>query len=310
MKKTVKFFVMVLLATLLLAGCGDEASLQSEGNADISKLVKKEIRYDEYGTQTWKYTYDKKGLLIKEVCTYKSEDDKRETVTEYTYDADGKILSNVYMEGGYSDYLYYLYDESGRLIETNSGEDGQDSRLTREYDEHGNVICERLWYYGFVFETDYYKYYADGTLKKIEKYRKDETGLGEELRSSEEYDESGRVISRVEYAQENGEPVQMTKSTYVYSAEDNTVTTTIYDAEDNITEVTERMWNVEFPEYDENGRLVSKKVYYGKTTGDEADFYYLDTYEYDDAGNKVKETHQSYYYEDNGKIIYWKEYFY
>ena len=55
---------------------------------------------------------------------------------------------------------------------------------------------------------------------------------------------------------------------------------------------------------------MSKKVYYGKTTGDEANFYYLYTYEYDEVGNKVKETRHSYYYKDNGKIIYWKEYIY
>lgn len=310
MRKTVKIFMAAVAAAFLLAGCSDKVSMP--GGADLAggKPVKKEVRYEGNETAETKYAYDKKGLLIKEEYSYTYDGGNRTIITEYTYDADGKILSEVSTEAGYSSVRNYLYDELGRLVEINSGEDGQDSRLTREYDEYGNVICESMWFFGKEAETSYYEYYETGTIKKIENYKKNGTTLKDELNFVEEYDESGKTIFRVEYVQENREPVQDVKFIYEYSVEDNTVITTIYDADDNITETKVRMLNVEFPEYDEDGKMTSVKKYYGKTTEPEADFYYLYTYEYDKEGNKIKEICYSYYHDDNGKVRYSKEYYY
>ena len=72
---------------MLFAGCGDMTPIQGLGDAESDRLVRKEIQYDEYGTTTWKYSYDKNGNLVKEICySYYHEDNGKAKYTkEYSY---------------------------------------------------------------------------------------------------------------------------------------------------------------------------------------------------------------------------------
>lgn len=199
----------------------EEATKETENEAtqdvvDVSKLVKKKIQYDEEGTAayTYIYTYDENGLLLKEehIDIYNWEGQPQ--ITEYTYDADGKLAQTVFYvsDGGYyfqkeiktynsdgnvtreeyeSEGLKkttdYLYDASGNLAEMNIDMDDTTIKYAYEYDSYGNLLSNRTWYSGeeSIAYSYKYEYYEDGTVKRKESYS------GETLSFVEEYYENG-----------------------------------------------------------------------------------------------------------------------
>jgi len=323
---------------------------------DISKLVKKQITYNEEGTatDTYTYTYNEMGLLAKEeyIDIYNWEGQPQ--ITEYTYDtngklskkefhasdgayfyeteiltynADGNVTKDEYESSGMKRVIDYVYDESGKLVEENFETDGLSTKTCYEYDEHGNLINQRTWVDGEEGEGRSYKYeyYADGIVKRKESYSGEKLSTVEEYHengarrmkesiSSEgactercEYDENDRLVLRVEYAHRYDEWIPKSEYRYTYSEADNTITTTQCDLNTNATYEKVEMQNREFSEYDENGVLVSLKIYSNMLTEDGPKLNYLYEYEYDEAGNLVKETC---YDGQNGEVEDWIEYIY
>ena len=112
--------------------------------------------------------------------------------------------------------------------------------------------------------------------------------LSEEI----EYNKDGNRIKDIEY---NKRPDRIVSwSEYEYDSMGNEVKWTLYNASGEID-----AWSED--EYDENDNIVTRHIY----GGDETEVY---EYEYDEAGNTVKEA--QYYYFDDKNIGGWYEYEY
>ena len=140
-------------------------------------------------TETIKYTYDSRGELVKKECSsgtdkkvvihttdityndndkpvrkaYKQETDGKisgESLTEYSYDADGRLIRESEEETQYA-YLFqdyhplraidtttdYLYDDNGNLLTMTSvskreGKKTNEVKIEYTYDDAGNLIKE------------------------------------------------------------------------------------------------------------------------------------------------------------------------
>jgi len=202
--------------------------------------------------------------------TYYENDSHGNEVKTYTEDASGERVE------GYT-YMQYEYYEDGTLKRKESYDTSTGAlKGVIEYDERGNECLDEYW--------------SDGKCS---------------MREVIEYDEQGDVAKRLYYEAINSPELVLRRET-ICSKEDNTLTFTEYDYDGKNGRTSTKMLNNEVPEYDENGRMVSKKVY----SDSNPEYYYLYDYEYDEAGNLIKETEHSYYFEDNGSIEAWTEYVY
>lgn len=285
----------------------------------------------------FEYTYDESGNLIQQ---FEKSGDASDgymywATTITSYDTEGKILK-VDLEGIWDTSVTdYIYDEAGYLVEkrkTSEGYEGEEE-ISRTYytnDSHGNVIktldVDAYGYESEPYSYNQYEYYEDGTVKKSKNYVTSTDALRGVLEYDEEgrcivdeywsdgvcnsrlikkYDEKGNVILIQQYRLNSDSEMALDYES-IFSEEDNTFTYRSYDDDGSVKYSDVKMWNCEFPEYDENGVLVSKKVY----SDSNSEYYYLYDYEYDENGNLIKETCHSYYFDDNGKINSWTEYYY
>lgn len=188
-----------------------------------------ETSFDEQGHQTIQYTYDNTGNLIREFeLEYDSEgnrikerffspDSPHESIWEYEYDNDGKVIKKSSMDDLISTYEY-TYEDNDRIkridrYELNTGSTGS---LELEYDSSGKLIQFRVREYsmnerivdfnsvaGSTSDVSYD--ITQGTISQIreEEYDRDGTLLaihdyddGGEVRTSQEYehDSRGRCI--------------------------------------------------------------------------------------------------------------------
>ena len=311
---------------------------------EVGLLVKEEVKDSslvEEGIEEpdiVEYTYDAYGNLIQQVRQYNCPMgggmfiEQTETTS---YNTDGNEIKFELKDDSSNQIMIvreYTYDESGYLVEQYEVIDGAMERRTcYENDSYGNVLktytVDAAGNRTEAYDYKQYEYYADGTLKREERYitetgkLKDVTEYDEQgrfclseyldddgtcsIRECVEYDEQGDVTKRLRYEKINNPELVLVREA-IYSKEDNTVTTTSYDYAGENGRTSTEMLNCEFPEYDENGRLVSKKVNSSSTP----EYYYLYDYEYDEAGNMIKETCYSYYFEDNGSVSSWTEYVY
>lgn len=240
------------------------------------------------------YSYDDSGKLQKEIWhsylydwdgEYSSE---QITETIYTYDADGKILSeDTYEAGKKTRTICYSYDDSGKLLEVRDSSDYY--WQIRTYDSYGNCVAVTNGYHdpSRKAETTHYQNtyengkllestgYENGVLCSYEKY--DPAGNlildiyylcwievdGEPYRNEYEYDENGRLIRHFSSELDNGG--QRHEYTFVYT-------------------------------YDENGWLTSKKTYYF----DELSAEYIPIYETvtvtSEQAESIEKANQKYYY--------------
>ena len=146
--------------------------LQVEKSESGSEIRRYEYTYDDNGNCLTKsriggsseeyiaYTYNDKGQLTRETVTqkyiYQSDD---VTVWNYTYDADGNLVSRLNDKGG----MYYTYDAAGRVTEEKEAYEGSDSfnKYVYAYDEQGRMVKER--YESAESWSEYaYKYDARG----------------------------------------------------------------------------------------------------------------------------------------------------
>lgn len=97
---------------------------------DNGRVIKEE---DSNGTST-AYEYDNRGNITKETYTVTENGETKTTVTTYTYDAFGNVLTTGYE----NDNSSYIYDAAGRTLLAN--ESGECTRIL--YDDQGRVIQE------------------------------------------------------------------------------------------------------------------------------------------------------------------------
>ena len=304
---------------------------------DAGQITKEEyidIYNWEGKPQVTDYIYDDSGKLTR--TEYNANDGGGLYLKEINYyDGNGNVVKNEYDSVFLHRLMNYIYDESGNLIEETFETDDVSTKTSYEYDKYGNITKQRQWGDGeeYTGRSYKYEYYGDGTVKKKESYYGDDRNLIEEfyengnLRVSKsmdgdsctqvtEYDENGNCLlyesysNKLDFDTMTTSWVVMWRYEYDYSFEDNTYTYTTINGEGAVVSTELKLINREIPEYDENGRMVSMKEYFGTASGYGADFYYLHTYEYDAAGNLTKEECFSYYNQDNGAYKWRIEYTY
>ncbi len=240
------------------------------------------------------YSYDDSGKLLKEMWHSYLRGGDHEYYSEkieetiYTYDAEGKILSeDTYEAGKKTRTICYTYDDSGKLLEVRDSSDYY--WQIRTYDSYGNFVAVTNGYHNpsRKAETTHYQNtyengkllestgYENGVLCSYEKY--DHAGNlildiyylcwievdGEPYRNEYEYDENGRLIRH--FSSEIGIDGQRYDYTFIYT-------------------------------YDENGWLTSKKTYYF----DELSGEYIPSYETvtvtKEQAESIEKANQKYYY--------------
>ena len=222
--------------------------------------------YDEYGrlvSESWKqnqdealirYFYDEIGNLIqKESYT----DDVLDTVNTMTYDADGRILTEV-KDNINNTYLpdYYHY---------------------WEYDLNGDLLSYKIYYGDVLRHVDSFIYDDDGRMTS-QRTESDGELTGE---TTYTYNADGLLIREDRYHQAlvaEGSPIVMTNSAVVYA----------YDKEGNLIQISwyeeDRLSMQE--NYDVNGNILSRDMGSSRTewTYDEQgnliayDYYYEGTW--------------------------------
>ena len=205
-------------------------------------------------TVTTAYHYDTLGRMLKETSTYGND---TSSVTEYIYDSMGRLNT-----------LKYPSQASGI------------SGLVYEYDALGRPVRIKKYQ-----TNDTVREYAYGPYGRIEYTRDYNIGTDSFLKTSYEYDDLRRIVSKT-----------VTKNDTNTIVESYEVT---YDKLDRITELTRVVNNSNDPidetryyEYDDHGRLSRSGILnnYDETDADGTveDLIQYTTYEYDAAGNRIK----------------------
>ena len=112
-------------------------------NPDLTCFDKTEYTYDSNGRvveenssdgYAYKYEYDTSGNVIKETTVITDNEETTTTVTSYTYDTLGNVLTTACE----SDTASYVYDNAGRTLLAKEG----DSVTRTLYDDLGRVVQE------------------------------------------------------------------------------------------------------------------------------------------------------------------------
>ena len=104
------------------------------------------------------FEYDAENRMLKSSC--KNAEGVEET-TEYEYDANGKLVKEIFVSDGKRTERVSTFDENGNEIEYLVTEpDGKTHRTTKQYDANGN--CMRSEYNGDYKSVDVYFYNEDG----------------------------------------------------------------------------------------------------------------------------------------------------
>ncbi len=239
---------------------------RTESYTDDSSYTFGEQTYDSHRVIT--YEYNVWGLLSRKVFR---ESEDLTYVTVYTYDDNGRILSEETITPD-SSYVYLSeYDDNGNLIRYTSMY-GDEVTYSRVYtlDEQGRVIVARqLNGDGEVESTDEYVYDAAGNM--IE-----DTFTGSGAYSS---------VIRFAYDERGNEIHSESVSPYETSVVDR-----VFDGNDNLVreEVSYGDYSsVYVREYDGRGLLVRVEF---STSRDE---HYVEEYTYDGEGRTLTFTHRS-----------------
>lgn len=184
-------------------------------------------------------------------------------VKTYLYYSDGELGSS-YVE---------QFDENNRLIEKTEYDGGTiiDRHTTYSYNNNGNLSLKKSINYRYSEDgdtSDFIYTYNDNGLN---------TGITEIYTSNpfdvieNEYDDKGLLVRSISYGDE---------STEIHYA---------YDENGKLAR-TQRLYDHAIYEYDQDGKLISRKVY--QNGDDEAGDHMLlltESYEYDDNGRLIKE---------------------
>ena len=214
---------------------------------EAGKIVKEEeTDYTGAPNRYTTYEYDERGNLTAErnYSEYEEGEYGLDMVKEYTYDAQGRILSS----DEYGEVHQYSYDESGLRTdieyveeEVNDEEEGgytemvEIRKFVRGFDAEGNVV----------YEEDYEKSDDDwvpvGT-KHIREYDEDGNLVMDEMYDPDGSDWSLAGLVRYEY-DEQGREIRKSESRY--------------DFVDEVEMFGE--WRIVFTEYDDNGEILRRR---------------------------------------------------
>ncbi len=106
-----------------------------------NNLIKKT---SSYGANTV-YTYDTENRLIKEVYTV-SLSPSNNTVTNYFYGLDGKLIKKTFSSGSNSYTQNYTYDADGYLVKETYSGDNSSYTVNYRYDKDHNLIRKTTVY--------------------------------------------------------------------------------------------------------------------------------------------------------------------
>lgn len=273
---------------MALAGDGLE-ELEFPTNPDY--VVVKETKYSldyESGNYSESYEYkydyvlDDQGRVIRQTGYYADVGKDEGDVSEWEYDAQGRVIREVNpWEGTFT----YEYNEHGQLVtETNTSAisesgDEYEQRITQYlYDSEGNRI-ESNTSYSYSSQTEQVLYhYNDGRLIREEHTFTPEEGWGDTETTiyTYEYDSTGNIVKHsCYYIDENGEEYLDMYSEYEYDDNGHPVKWTVITppyGEDPMW--TELVWT---RQYDDNGNLI-RETYYDSESLDDVSGYKV--YEY------------------------------
>ncbi len=246
------------------------------------------------------YTYDADGNQLTE-SEYTNGDGDADSITTYTYDTDGNQLTkseDTNGDGGADSIKIYAYDADGNQLTRSRDENADDNAieyLNRTYNSDGNLL-------GGSEDYD-----ADGTADFIETYTYDANGIM--LTSSYcepderdfcqtetyTYDADGNRVR--ESLDTNGDSVANRITTYTYDAEGNWLTASYDNGNDGVIDsITTRT-------YDTDGNMLTlsyNNVTYTYTY--DADGNWL-TYYYNNRVNDDSYEVDSYTYDANDNLL-------
>lgn len=293
-KKIIALFMAAVVMSAALSGCGDTAAEEPTPVAEDKELTLEEetsgteaeeaevtgeteaeeepeqepIQEDKYlhllrtayhadGSvkDVTRYIYDESGNMTKEISY--TADGSIESYVEYENDADGNCIK------------YTEYDAGGKV--TKSAESKYDSNHncleSISYDSDGNVIYS----YEYMFDDN------GNEIKEKHFSTAEYDGISSTFKFvfTYEYDDKNRKIKHTMY---DGDETTVTGIyEYAYDSAGNQITETQYDADGSVSVLANK-------EYDSDNHLIKEAA----SRADED--LWLKEYEYDDRGNKIKES--------------------
>lgn len=288
-KQIVILLTGILMASVLLSGCGStgqqapeqtasgsesqqesfqqteapESSDEGENQAVLDEPYVLVRETDTKSGNVTEYAYDENGDKISETVTYPDKPDetlRREYTTQHQEDGS-KIVTesqSILVKTGeaVSPYTYeYEYSPEGLLLRKTGFENGNvDGEILYEYDENGNLIRQSGKNAPSIGRdlTKEFEYDESGNLTKQTDF--DDNGEVEGW-STFEYDENGKEIMKHVFTSTGDEPRTYELCQWEYE----------YDAEGRITqewkegtEIGGKYEHYEY-EYDEYGNMCKKK---------------------------------------------------
>ncbi len=247
--------------------------------------------YNNWG-QLKKSTFSWSGSSTVTTCTYddfgnviRVQDGNDTKNYTYAYDLAGNVLEET-VSTGY--YYQYEYDDNGNLVKATTSYKGDTINYTeitqKEYDAEGKLIkSETIDEQGNLVRYHSYEYWENGNLKQskseesgysfyISEYwengkKKSYTLNGDGDSESQTYDEEGKLMERKLYI--DGKLDDYMKCRYNTNGDVISIERLLYGS----TEYGYTCTDTYEYEYDEKGRVVSKKVYRGTSL--------LEWYEYE-----------------------------
>lgn len=288
--------------------CGSEIAHFEDGSALL-------ITYNEHGDCTQVASYTADGSLDSE------------ELTEYTYDADGNMLSQKTTLNGVPTFeSEYALNDSGEtylIKESFYYEDGardvseydENQNLLRScaYDSDGNVLYASEYEYSLEANWMGEKLYEGDLLISEQEYLLDEDGIQTTIRSVyynedgsssvTEYDEHGNEILSGSYDAE-GHAENLVRYENEYDAEGNQTLRRTYEG-DRLTEEME-FWfgSDEDGSWSMSGKTTTYHEDGTKTVSDrDLDATWSSEITYDANGNVIEEIRYEYLYNNNGDSV-------
>lgn len=304
MKK--KSFAIVVIMTILLAGCGQEVVAKAQETVGLEKpLIKQRKTVKEDGSYTLadydlngyiyeERKYSKEGeFLSKRSCEYDEEyrlisdisldaDGVEKYGTEYVYDKKGRETQEYRIREGGTRQLASKteYSRNEKTVEKTSYLSGDLWHIsTTNLDDFGRILKETVHSEeGYVYKLTEYEYTEKGNLKE-----KTETAYG--FKSVYEYDDEGRVVKESRYNPEG----ELTYYYLFYYCSFGETDRIACEADGNVA-------SHKRIKYDDKGLVVSRVDVDDKGKEEETT-----RYEYDEMGNLLRKEscYDKYYAEYN-----------
>ena len=217
------------------------------------------------------YEYNGKGQVTS--ITRKDDESSSEYFKiQYTYDCEGKVLTETTYNGGKENVITYTYDNEGRVASKTYSSDTGLGTLNFEYDSLGR--CSSIKQGTKVIRDYYYNWF--GGVGEIKDY--DKPGSSSYTRTCYGYDSLFRVTEMITY--DGSTSTVLESHTYEYDRNDQI---TKYTHKNNLT--SDAINETRVYTYDNHGNL-TKSI---KT--DNADSSSVTTtYGYDSVGNRISMT--------------------